>query len=258
MIELKKINKSFEGKKVLDDMSLSVKKGETMVIIGSSGCGKSVTLKHINGILMPDEGEVIVDGKAVHELKPAALNELRLSVGMLFQGAALFDSMNVNENVGFLLRQHTGLPEKTINKKIKESLEMVGLRGVESLMPVSLSGGMKKRVGLARAICSEDLKVMLYDEPTTGLDPIMADTINDLIVSLHDKLNITAVAVTHDMTSAYKIGDRIAMLYQGDIIEVGTPEEIKKSVNPFVKQFISGSAHGPITEGRKASQTDNT
>jgi len=248
MIELKKINKNFQNNKVLNDCSLKINKGETMVIIGRSGVGKSVLLKHIIGILQPDSGDVFVDGQSVPTLKNKDLNKLRLEIGMLFQGAALFDSLTVGENVGFLLREHTSATNELIEKRVKESLATVGLRGIENLMPVSLSGGMKKRVGLARAICSQDLKIILYDEPTTGLDPIMADAINNLIISLHDKLNVTSVAVTHDMNSAYKIADRIAMLYKGKIIAIGTPEQIKKTKNPFVKQFIAGDAHGPITE----------
>jgi phospholipid/cholesterol/gamma-HCH transport system ATP-binding protein len=252
MIELKKINKYFDDNKVLDNCSLKIAEGETMVVIGRSGVGKSVLLKHIIGILKPESGKVIVSGRNVPDLNEKELNELRFNIGMLFQGAALFDSLTVGENVGFLLREHTKLDEKTIEKKVKESLAMVGLRGIENLMPVSLSGGMKKRVGLARAICSENLKIILYDEPTTGIDPIMADAINELIISMKEKLKITSVVVTHDMNSAYKIADRIAMLYKGKIIAVGTPDEIRKTKNAFVKQFVTGAAHGPITEHKEA------
>lgn len=252
MIEIRNLDKSFGNHKVLDNLSLSIKTGETMVIIGRSGCGKSVLLKTIIGILKPEQGEVIVDGENISKLKGEDLNKVRLKIGMLFQGAALFDSLTVGENVGFLLREHSTLNEQGIQKKIRESLEMVGLRGIENLMPASLSGGMKKRVGLARAVCSQSLKIIFYDEPTTGVDPIMGDAINNLIISLHDKLKITSVAVTHDMNSAYKIADRIAMLYKGKIIAVGTPKEVKNTKNPFVHQFITGSAHGPITEGKTA------
>jgi phospholipid/cholesterol/gamma-HCH transport system ATP-binding protein len=252
MIELKKVTKHFNDNKVLDNCSLKVAEGETMVVIGRSGVGKSVLLKHIIGILKPDSGKVIVSGRNISELNNKELNKLRFNIGMLFQGAALFDSLTVSENVSFLLREHTNLDEETIEKKVKESLSMVGLRGIENLMPVSLSGGMKKRVGLARAICSDNLKIILYDEPTTGIDPIMADAINDLIISMKEKLKITSVVVTHDMNSAYKIADRIAMLYKGKIIAVGTPDEIKKTKNAFVKQFVTGAAHGPITEHQEA------
>lgn len=250
MIEIKNLYKSFADHRVLNNLSLTVNNGETMVIIGRSGCGKSVLLKHIIGVMKPDSGQVIVDGEDVSTLAYEELNKVRLKIGMLFQGSALFDSMNVGENVGFLLTEHSSLNQETIEKRVRESLETVGLRGIEKLIPSSLSGGMKKRVGLARAICSEDLKLILYDEPTTGVDPIMGDAVNNLIISMHDKLKITSIVVTHDMNNAYKVADRIAMLYKGRIIAVGTPEEIKSTKDPFVHQFITGNAHGPITEGQ--------
>jgi phospholipid/cholesterol/gamma-HCH transport system ATP-binding protein len=166
---------------------------------------------------------------------------------MVFQSSALFDSMAVGENVGFNLIEHTDLSEKAIRERVEESLELVGLKGIQALRPSELSGGMKKRVALARAICMRP-EIVLYDEPTTGLDPIMADAINDLIIELNDKLKITSLVVTHDMTSAYKIGNRIAMLYNGRIIQIGLPDEIRNSTNPIVKQFITGSATGPMTD----------
>ena len=218
-----------------------------MVIIGRSGCGKSVLLKTIVGLLKPDSGQVIIDNQDITRLKERELNRLRLRIGLLFQGAALFDSLNVGGNVGFILREHTDLDETNIVKRIRESLDLVDLRGVEELMPSELSGGMKKRVGLARAICARP-DIVLYDEPTTGVDPIMADAINTLIWQLHDKLEVTSIAVTHDMVSAYKIADRISMLYDGRIIESGAPEQIKNSGDPVVQQFITGAAHGPITD----------
>ncbi len=218
-----------------------------MVIIGRSGCGKSVLLKTIVGLLKPDSGQVIIDNQDITRLKERELNRLRLRIGLLFQGAALFDSLNVGGNVGFILREHTDLDEATIVKRIRESLDLVDLRGVEELMPSELSGGMKKRVGLARAICARP-DIVLYDEPTTGVDPIMADAINTLIWQLHDKLEVTSIAVTHDMVSAYKVADRISMLYDGRIIESGAPEQIKNSGDPVVQQFITGAAHGPITD----------
>jgi len=217
-----------------------------MVIIGRSGCGKSVLLKTIVGLLKPDSGQVIIDSQDITRLKERELNRLRLRIGLLFQGAALFDSLNVGGNVGFILREHTDLDEATIVKRVRESLDLVDLKGVEELMPSELSGGMKKRVGLARAICARP-DIILYDEPTTGVDPIMADAINTLIRRLHDKLEVTSIAVTHDMVSAYKIADRISMLYDGRIIESGTSEEIKNSKDPIVQQFITGAAQGPIT-----------
>jgi phospholipid/cholesterol/gamma-HCH transport system ATP-binding protein len=195
--------------------------------------------------MKPDRGRVIVDGQEVGRLDEAQVTELRKKFGMLFQSSALFDSLSVWENVGFSLAQHTTLSPGEIRGVARAKLALVGLKGVEDLMPAELSGGMKKRVGLARAI-AHDPEIMLYDEPTTGLDPIMADVINDLIVRLKEQLHVTAIAITHDMTSAYKIADRIAMLYQGKIWEVGTPEEIRASTNPVVRQFIAGSAEGPI------------
>jgi phospholipid/cholesterol/gamma-HCH transport system ATP-binding protein len=247
MIEIINLSKSFTSSKVLDSLNLIINSGEVIVIIGRSGCGKSVLLKHIIGLVKPDMGQVIVDGNDMTRLEEYEMDSLRLSFGMLFQGAALFDSMTVGENVGFTLKEHTDIPEEEIRKKVANSLELVGLKGIERLMPSELSGGMKKRVGLARAICNNP-KIILYDEPTTGLDPIMADAINDLIVDLNNKLNVTSIVVTHDMVSAYKIADRIAMLYKGKIIAIGSPSEIKNTKDPIVKQFITGAAKGPITD----------
>jgi phospholipid/cholesterol/gamma-HCH transport system ATP-binding protein len=246
MIEIINLSKSFEDHLVLDNLNLDINKGETMVVIGRSGCGKSVLLKHIIGIMKPDLGQVIIDGVDMTELKQKELNDFRMKFGMLFQGAALFDSLNVGENVGFALYEHTNLNKVQIIKRIRECLSHVGLHGIEHLKPSELSGGMRKRVGLARAIAVNP-KIVMYDEPTTGVDPIMGDAINDLIVGLHDKLNVTSIAVTHDMVSAYKIASRIAMLYEGKIIAVGTPDEIKNTKNPIVKQFTTGAAVGPIT-----------
>jgi phospholipid/cholesterol/gamma-HCH transport system ATP-binding protein len=246
MIEVINVHKSFGSLDVLRGVNLSVEKGESMTVIGGSGSGKSVLLKHIIGLLFPDTGRVIVDGKVLNSLDEFGLNEMRKKFGMLFQGAALFDSLSVWENVGFSLKQHTKMPDQKIRRVATEKLALVGLKDVEDKMPSELSGGMKKRVGLARAICM-DAEIILYDEPTTGLDPITADSINDLIVDLRKKLGVTSVAITHDMQSAYKISDRIAMLYKGEIQEIGTPDEIKSTTNPIVRQFISGSAVGPIT-----------
>jgi len=247
MIEIINLSKSFTRSKVLDNLNLIINSGEVIVIIGRSGCGKSVLLKHIIGLIRPDMGQVIIDGNDMTRLEEHEMDNIRLSFGMLFQGAALFDSMTVGENVGFTLREHTAASEEDIRKKVANSLELVGLKGIEKLMPAELSGGMKKRVGLARAICNSP-KIILYDEPTTGLDPIMADAINDLIIDLNNKLNVTSIVVTHDMVSAFKIADRIAMLYKGKIITIGTPDEIKNTKDPTVKQFITGAAKGPITE----------
>jgi len=248
MIEIINLCKSFGGHKVLNNLNLTINTGETTVIIGRSGCGKSVLLKHIIGLLKPDCGQVLVDGRDVARMDEKELNGLRMQFGMLFQGAALFDSMSVLENVAFHMIEHKNSSQDEIKKRVKECLALVGLKGIEQKKPAELSGGMRKRVGLARAICMRP-KTMLYDEPTTGVDPIMGDAINDLILELHNKLNVTGVAVTHDMTSAYKIGDRMAMLYNGRIVAAGTPGEIKSSQDPVVHQFITGASKGPITEG---------
>jgi phospholipid/cholesterol/gamma-HCH transport system ATP-binding protein len=245
MIEIKDIHKNFGENEVLRGVDLTIQKGETMVIIGRSGCGKSVLLKHIIGLLKPDRGNILVDGEDITSSNEGQLNKLRQKFGMLFQASALFDSMTVDENVGLGLREHTKLPEAEIKEKVRETLKLVGLSGIEEKKPAELSGGMKKRVGLARAIAM-DPEYVLYDEPTTGIDPIMADVINELIINLRNTLAITSIAVTHDIVSAYKIADRIAMLYEGEIIFIGTPEETKSTKHPVVRQFIEGSAQGPI------------
>jgi len=247
MIDVINIHKSFGETEVLKGLNLTIETGVTQVVIGRSGCGKSVLLKNIIGIMKPESGQVIINGQDVTKLSGKELNELRMMFGMLFQGSALFDSLTVMENVGFNLIEHTDMDKQTIAKRVKEALSLVGLYGIEELMPSELSGGMKKRVGLARAICMRP-KIVLYDEPTTGVDPIMADAVNELIRTLHDKLEVTSVVVTHDMISAYKVGSRIAMLYDGKIVEKGTPEEIRNTINPVARQFITGAAKGPITE----------
>ncbi|MDD5669186.1 MAG: ABC transporter ATP-binding protein [Candidatus Omnitrophica bacterium] len=250
MIELRNISKSFESHKVLDDLTLHVKRGSTFVVIGRSGCGKSVLLKHIEGLLKPEAGEIFVDGKSILSMPDADMNSLRMKMGMVFQGGALFDSLTVGENVGFSLIEYSSLTKDQIHGRVEESLKLVGLSGIQELTPSELSGGMRKRVALARAICTNP-DIILYDEPTTGVDPITADAINDLIRGLHDKLRVTSIVVTHDMKSAYKIADRIGMLYQGKLIAEGSPEEIQNSGNPFVHQFINGLAQGPITDDIK-------
>lgn len=245
MIEVIDLYKSFGKNHVLRGVNLRIERGESVVVIGGSGSGKSVLIKNIIGLLRPDSGKVIIDGVDITVLKEKELYEVRRKFGMLFQYAALFDSMKVWENVAFALIRQKGMKEKEAKDIAIEKLRMVGLVGVEDLMPSELSGGMKKRVGLARAIAHEP-EILLYDEPTTGLDPIMADAINDLIIEMRNKLKVTSIAITHDMNSAYKIADRIAMLYNGVIIETGTPGEIKNTKNPIVRQFITGSAVGPI------------
>lgn len=247
MIEIKGLTKSFNSHKVLDSLNLRVEKGQTKVIIGRSGCGKSVLLKHIVGILKPDKGEVFIDGQDITKLNDKKLDNIRLKIAMVFQGGALFDSLTVGENVGFGLIEHLHIDKKELLDSIEDSLCHVGLCGIENLMPSELSGGMKKRVALARAICIKP-EIILYDEPTTGVDPITADSINEMIRDLHDKIKVTSIVVTHDMKSAYKVADRIAMLYQGKIIAEGTAEEIQNTNHPIVHQFINGLAQGPITE----------
>lgn len=245
MIELIDLAKRFGENHVLKKVNLVVKPGENVVVIGGSGTGKSVILKHIIGLMMPDSGKVVIDGVDLATLSGAEINLFRKRFGMLFQGAALFDSLSVWQNVGFALREHTDLSDGAIRKIATEKLAMVGLKGIEDRMPADLSGGMKKRVGLARAIAT-DPKIILYDEPTTGLDPIMADVINNLISQMNRTLSATSVTITHDMKSAYKIADTIAMLYQGEILATGTPAQIEASAHPVVRQFVTGSAIGPI------------
>jgi phospholipid/cholesterol/gamma-HCH transport system ATP-binding protein len=247
MIELRNLHKSFNEHKVLDGLSLNIAKGCTTVIIGRSGCGKSVLLKHIFAILRPESGEVLIENQEVTHLKGKELDGIRMKMAMVFQGGALFDSMSVGENVGFGLTEHTNISRKELLERIEESLCLVGLCGIGNLMPAELSGGMKKRVALARAICIRP-EIILYDEPTTGVDPITADSINELIKDLHDKLKVTSVVVTHDMKSAYRVADKIAMMYEGKIIAEGTSGEIQNSTHPVVHQFINGLAQGPITE----------
>ncbi|HOU36319.1 MAG TPA: ABC transporter ATP-binding protein [Candidatus Omnitrophota bacterium] len=246
-IEIRNVTKSFNTHRVLNNVSLTVEKGSTLVVIGRSGCGKSVLLKHMVGILQPDTGSVFVNGLDIWQLKPRELDEVRMRMNMVFQGGALFDSLTVGENVGFELIEHYGMSGEQLYERVEEALSLVGLSGIGNLMPSELSGGMRKRVALARAICIKP-EVILYDEPTTGMDPITADAINELIRSLHDKLKVTSIVVTHDMKSAYKIADHIAMLFNGKIIAQGTPAEIQNTTHPVVHQFINGLAKGPITE----------
>jgi len=247
MIKLAGVYKSFRNNKVLQGTDLEILDGETITIIGGSGTGKSVLLKNILGLLKPDKGEIFVDNVEITKLGESELLDVQKKFGYLFQGAALFDSLTISENVGFGLRNLNPLmPQQEVLARVRECLAMVGLKGVENLKPSELSGGMKKRAGLARAIAHKP-KYILYDEPTTGLDPIMADVINDLILHLQKQMNVTSIVVTHDMKSAYKVSNRIAMLYQGKIVSIGTPDEIKNSKNEVVHQFVEGLSHGPIT-----------
>jgi phospholipid/cholesterol/gamma-HCH transport system ATP-binding protein len=241
LIELKHVSKAFGWHVVLNDVSLFISAGESLVVIGASGTGKSVLLKHVVGLLKPDKGEVWFDGKRIDELTERPLMAVRQRIGFLFQMGALFDSLNVRDNIAFPLREHTHKTDQEIDAVVTEKLRMVGLPDVERKMPAELSGGQRKRVALARAIALNP-EVILYDEPTTGLDPVRADVINRLIMKLHQNLKVTSVTVTHDMQSAFKIGTRIVMLHEGRIIIDGTPAEIQKSEDPFVRAFITGEA----------------
>ncbi len=245
IFEVQNLSKSFNGQKVLDSVNLQIQKGESIVVIGQSGGGKSVLLKHLMFLMEPDEGKIIFDGIDTSEFSRSEKSQLLKRMGMLFQSAALFDSMSVAENVGLSLKESRKFSLKEINHIVNEKLELVGLPDAGDKFPSELSGGMRKRVGLARAIAANP-EVLLYDEPTTGLDPITGDLINELIVELTEKLKVTSVAVTHDMSSAYKIADRIVMLYNGKIYFEGSPEEIRQTDNAVVRQFITGSSHGPI------------
>ncbi len=239
MIEIKHVNQIFGTRQILKDVSLSIAKGETMVILGASGSGKSTILKLIIGLLKPTSGEVWVSGKDMTTLSEKELNEERRHMGMVFQYSALFDSMSVKENVAFGLRMHTKLSEEEIDSIVKQKLHLVGLDGIEDLMPASLSGGMKKRVSLARAIALEP-EIILYDEPTAGLDPIRSTDISLLIKNAQKAMHATSVVVTHDLKSAEMIADRMAFLYKGSFLAIGKPEELYASTDERVKQFMNG------------------
>ena len=244
-IAVQGVDKSFGPKVVLAGCDLTIAKGETLAVIGRSGQGKSVLLKHIVRLLEPDAGQIWVEGQEITALRRQPLMDIRRKFGMLFQGAALFDSMTICENIGLVLQEHTGWSQQRIRDRACECLELVGLVGTEDKLPSALSGGMKKRAGLARAIVMEP-QYILYDEPTTGLDPITADAINDLIVKLQQELEVTSIVVTHDMQSAFKVADRMAMLNEGHIIFHGTVEEVRETEHDAVRQFIEGRAEGPL------------
>lgn len=253
MIELKNVSMAFKERRILDSITLQVQQGEVLVIIGPSGAGKSTLLRLIIGLLQPSSGEVWVDGQEISRLNEEAMNKIRRNMGMVFQYSALFDSMTVGDNVAFGIRQHTKMPEEQVLRVIRRTLRMVGLMGKENVMPSELSGGMKKRVSLARAIAINP-KIILYDEPTSGLDPVMSATINRLILSTRRILGVTAVVVTHDMDSAFTIADRIAMMYDEKIIAVGTPDELRGSSNPLVQRFISGVKNNCVPVRRRANE----
>jgi phospholipid/cholesterol/gamma-HCH transport system ATP-binding protein len=237
MIELKNVKKSFGAKNVLNGVNLTINKGETIVIIGKSGCGKSVMLKHIVGLLKPDEGDVIIEGKSIIGIKEKELYNIRKKFGFLFQGAALFDSMNVEENVGLGLKENLRLPHSEIKRIVAEKLELVGLPGTQNMSPADLSGGMKKRVSLARAISAEP-QYILYDEPTTGLDPVMSDNIDELILDIAHKLKVTSIIVTHDIFSVIGVAERVVMMEGGVVYFSGTKDELFASKDPVISEFL--------------------
>jgi phospholipid/cholesterol/gamma-HCH transport system ATP-binding protein len=239
MIEVREVHKSFGSHKVLESVSFRIDKGESVVIIGRSGGGKSVLLKIIIGLLQPDHGQVLIEGEHIVGMNERNLLRVRKKFGMLFQGAALFDSLTVAENVAFAYRRDGSMPESEVRHRVEDVLEMVDLPGTEGKMPAELSGGMRKRVGLARAIIYRP-EIVLYDEPTTGLDPIVSDSIDNLILRVRDRLRSTTVVVTHDMRSARRLGQRILMLHEGRLYATGTAEEIFNSQDPVVRRFIDG------------------
>jgi phospholipid/cholesterol/gamma-HCH transport system ATP-binding protein len=248
MIKLTDVHKSFGAQKVLNGLNLEIPEGKVTAIIGPSGEGKSVLLKHIIGLLQPDSGRVEVDGESILGLRRSQLNRIREKFGMLFQNAALFDSMSVFENVAFPLQEKTKLTRDEIRRRVVSALEDVGLKNVEDKFPDELSGGMKKRVGLARAVVLNP-KIILFDEPTTGLDPVIKRAIHHLIRETHTKFGFTAVVVSHEIPEIFDIAQNVAMLYQGEILQHGTPDDIQASTHPVVRQFISGSLDGPIHVG---------
>ena len=245
MIEFKSVSKNFGQKVVLDDVSFSIRKGETFVIIGLSGAGKTTILRHIAGFINPDSGEVLVDNVKMNGAKSATRKSLRSRMGFLFQSGALINWLSVRENIALPLVEHKLGTMDEINRIVDEKLNLLQLGDAGDKMPSEISGGMKKRVGLARAIV-RDPDIILYDEPTSGLDPVMSARINELIIKMQEKLGVTSVVVTHDMSSAYYIADTIAMLYHGRLVECGTPDQIRASSDPVVQQFITGKISGPI------------
>ncbi len=241
MIEVRQLRKSFGTQEVLSGVNLSISKGESAVIIGGSGCGKSVLLRHIIGLIHPDSGDVIIEGKSIVDLNERQLIKIRRKFGMLFQGAALFDSLTVEENVGFLLDREQKMTREQIRKTVAEALELVDLGGTQNKKPAELSGGMRKRVGLARAIVYKP-EIIVYDEPTTGLDPVVSDSIDQLVIKMRDQLKCTTIVVTHDTRSMRRVGNHVMMLHHGVIHANGKPEDIFNSTDPIVHKFVNGIA----------------
>jgi phospholipid/cholesterol/gamma-HCH transport system ATP-binding protein len=245
MIEIINIRKSFGSQRVLDGLSMRIEDGELAAVIGGSGGGKSVFLKHLIGILKPDEGSILIEGVDITKVRGRQLDAVRENFGVVFQEGALFDSMSVFDNIAFPLREKTKLHKDEVEQRVTGALEDVGLKGMEMKYPAEISGGMKRRVALARALITEP-KIVLFDEPTTGLDPIISSSIHRLIISTHKKYGFAGVIISHEIPEIFDVADKVGMLYNGILIEYGTPEEIQKSANPFVKQFITGSLEGPI------------
>lgn len=248
VVELRDVKKEFEDKKVLDGVSLKVEAEERLVIMGQSGSGKSTILRMILGMLQPDAGAVFFKQFEITRLKRRKLQQVRRHIGMVYQYSALLSSRNVRDNVALALEELTEKSRDQIDKIVDEKLDLVGMKDSRDLMPSELSGGMRKRVSLARALVLEP-ELILFDEPTAGLDPVIASVIDELIISLSQKSKVTSIVVTHEMASAFRIGTRMAMLYQGKVIEDAEPEKFKQSENPVVRQFLSGSTEGPILEG---------
>ena len=244
-VSIRSVNKSFGENHVLKDVNVDIYEGEIFFIIGKSGTGKSVLLKNITGLMQPDSGEIIIDSKNLFSLPNNDLNELRKKMGLLFQMSALFDSISVFENVAFSLKRFTNKPSDEIKHIVHQKLKMVGLENIENKMPSELSGGMQKRVGLARAIAL-DPEIVLYDEPTTGVDPLLASAVDDLIYRLNEEMGVTSIVISHDIKSTVKLAHRISMLYEGSFILTGKPSEFLESEDPIIRQFMSGNAEGPM------------
>lgn len=244
-ISIRRLNVRFGARQILKDVSIDVPGGSTLCVMGLSGAGKSTLIRSMIGLVKPVSGEIQIYGKDVLHLPEAQLNQIRVKMGMVFQSAALFDSMTIGDNVAFALREHTTTKEEEIQRIVSEKLSLVDLEGMEHMFPSQLSGGMQKRASIARALAT-GAEILLYDEPTTGLDPIISNVINNLIRGLQRQMGVTSLVITHDLNSAYTIADQIAFLYNGDIVEKGTPEQFQKSTNPYVVQFREGSVSGPI------------
>jgi phospholipid/cholesterol/gamma-HCH transport system ATP-binding protein len=245
VIEIRTLTKTFKGQKVLDNLSLTIPQSKITVIIGPTGTGKSVLLKHILGLIKPDSGQILIDNKDISEMDEVQINEVRKDFGVCFQDAALFDSMNVEDNVGFPFSMHTDLTKEEIGREVAALLKEVGLSGIQSKMPSQLSGGMRKRVGLARALAMGP-KILLFDEPTTGLDPVMTCSINTLIREIQQKSQATSLVISHDIQGAFELADYMAMIYQGKIVFEGEPEKFEQTDDPLVRQFVQGRMEGPI------------